>query len=144
MSTTPQTKTNHTRLDPSFHFTLLPLTLLVVIWSVIHAIRHPLTESFALVLLSVLLLWTAFKSRSYALHVQDRLIRLEERLRLTFLLPETLHGRIPELTERQLISLRFACDAEVPELTGRILAERLTPKQIKEAIQTWRPDYFRV
>lgn len=144
MPTTPQTKANHTRLDPSFHFTLLPLILLVVIWSVIHAIRHPLNESFALVLLSVLLLWTAFKTRSYALHVQDRLIRLEERLRLTLLLPETLQGKIPELTERQLVALRFACDDELPTLTARIFTETLTPKQIKEAIQTWRPDYFRV
>jgi hypothetical protein len=144
MSTTPQTKTNHTRLDPSFHFTLLPLTLLVVIWSVIHAIRHPLNESFALVLLSVLLLWTAFKTRSYSLHVQDRLIRLEERLRLAMLLPAALQNRVPELTEGQLVALRFACDNELPALTARIFTERLTPKQIKEAIQTWRPDYFRV
>jgi hypothetical protein len=144
MPTTPQTKANHTRLDPGFHLTLLPLILVVLIWSIIHLIRHSSWEAVALLLMSVVLFWIAFKARTYALQVQDRLIRLEERLRLSTVLPDSLRGRIPELTERQLIALRFCCDDELPNLTARTFNERLSPKQIKEAIQTWRPDYFRV
>ncbi|HEX4771260.1 MAG TPA: DUF6526 family protein [Bryobacteraceae bacterium] len=144
MSNTSQTKTNHARLDPGFHFTLAPLILIVLIWSIVNLIRYPSWEAVALLLMSVILFWLAFTIRTYALRVQDRLIRLEERLRLARLLPESQQSRIPQLTEAQLIALRFCCDDELPILAERTLSERLTPKQIKEAIQTWRPDYFRV
>jgi hypothetical protein len=76
--------------------------------------------------------------------VQDRVIRLEEQLRLTMLLPAPLRVRIPELTEGQLIALRFASDGEVAKLTERALSEKLSRADIKKAIQTWRPDYWRV
>jgi hypothetical protein len=71
-------------------------------------------------------------------------IRLEERLRLTQLLPDPLRSRIPELTEGQLVALRFASDAEIPKLVERTLKENLSSADIKKAIQTWRPDYWRV
>ncbi len=84
------------------------------------------------------------KIRMYALRVQDRVIRLEERLRLASLLSEPLRSRIPELTVGQLVALRFASDAEVPKLAERALSEKLSPADIKKAIQVWRPDYLRV
>jgi hypothetical protein len=85
-----------------------------------------------------------FKTRLYALKVQDRVIRLEERLRLTQLLPESTRARIGELSEGQLIALRFACDAEVPGLVQQALDGKWDQKQVKSAIKNWRPDYLRV
>jgi hypothetical protein len=82
--------------------------------------------------------------RLYALKVQDRVIRLEERLRLTQILQEPLRSRIPELTVDQLCGLRFASDAELPKLVERTLNEKLKRADIKKAIQNWRPDYWRV
>lgn len=149
--TKPQNLANHTRFDPLFHFFLGPVFILAVVLSLIHFFAH-LGEgdfhdhfhAFLIVLLAVALLVAVFKERLYALKVQDRVIRLEERLRLTQLLAEPLRSRIPELTEDQLIALRFASDAELPKLVERTLKEKLSRKQIKQAIQNWRPDNWRV
>jgi len=147
----PQTYANHTRFDPLFHFFLAPVFLLGVILALVHLFAHLSHASFRdnfhaglIILLSVAMLILVTKTRLYALKVQDRVIRLEERLRLTQLLSEPLRSRIPELTEDQLIGLRFASDAEVPGLVERALNEKLSRKQIKQAIQNWRPDYWRV
>jgi len=146
-----QTFANHTRFDPLFHFFLLPIFGIAVVFSLFNFFRNlPYgglwhnVHNFLLVLLFVALLVLAFKCRLYALKVQDRVIRLEERLRLTQLLPEPLRSRIPELTERQLVGLRFASDAEVPGLVKRALDEKLSSTDIKKSIQSWRPDYWRV
>lgn len=148
---TPQTFANHARFDPPFHFFIAPIFLLGVIFAFIHFFAHLSHSDFRdnfhailLILLSLALLAWVFKTRLYALKVQDRVIRLEERLRLTLLLPEPLRSRIPELTEDQLIGLRFASDAEVPKLAERALNEKLSRKDIKKAVQNWRPDYWRV
>jgi hypothetical protein len=85
-----------------------------------------------------------FKARLYPLKIQDRIIRLEERLRLDALLSDDLRKRIPELTEDQLIGLRFAPDEEIPELVQLTLEKNLDRKQIKERIQNWRPDHYRI
>jgi uncharacterized protein DUF6526 len=147
----PQTLANHGRLDPLYHFFLLPIFGLGVILSLTHFFAH-ITEgdfrdhfhAFLLILLAFALLIAVFKIRLYALKVQDRVIRLEERLRLAQLLPDPLRSRIPELSEEQLIALRFASDAEVPKLAERALNEKLSRKEIKKAIQDWRPDYWRI
>ena len=142
--TTPQSYANHARLDPPFHFFLVWLCFAAVILSVILLVRHPRISSILGVLLAIGLLVTATKARTYSLKVQDRIIRLEERLRLAMLLPEAARTRIGELTESQLIALRFASDAELPALALRAVNEGLTNKQIKSSIQSWRPDYLRV
>jgi hypothetical protein len=143
-SATTQSFANHARLDPPFHFVLAPICLAAIILSVILLVRQPGIGSILGVLLSVGLFMITGKARSYALKAQDRVIRLEERLRLSMLLPEAMRPRIVELTEPQLIALRFASDAELPALALRALNEGLTRKQIKASIQTWRPDYFRI
>jgi hypothetical protein len=149
--TKPQTFANHTRWDPLYHFFILPIFLLGLILTLIHFFAHIThgdlrdhIHAFLLILLAVALLLLVFKLRLYALKVQDRIIRLEERLRLSQLLPEPLRSRIPELTEGQLCALRFASDAELPKLAERALNEKLSRADIKKAIQTWRPDYWRV
>ncbi|MGA7219064.1 MAG: DUF6526 family protein [Candidatus Sulfotelmatobacter sp.] len=140
----PQTFATHTRFDPVFHFFLLPVFFLSFIAAVIHFIAHPHLHSAAFVVLSIAVLIWLLQMRRYAAKLQDRVIRLEERLRLATLLPEPLRSHIAELTEDQLIGLRFASDAELPELTQRALSEKLSRADIKKAIRTWRPDYWRV
>ncbi|MGA8289286.1 MAG: DUF6526 family protein [Acidobacteriaceae bacterium] len=142
--TKPQTYANHARFDPLFHFILAPIALLLVIASIVHLVRHPHLLGLVHVVLAFALLILLFKVRTYSLRVQDRVIRLEERLRLAALLPEPLRSRINELDVRQLVALRFASDDEIPALVERTLNEKLAPKQIKQAIQNWRPDNFRV
>lgn len=151
MSQTPQTFSNHRRLDPPFHLFVIPVFVLGVVMSLIHFFFHfrendfrENFHAFLLILLAVALLTLVFKTRLYALKVQDRVIRLEERLRLAQLLSEPLKSHIPELTEGQLIALRFASDAEAPKLVERALNEKLKPNQIKKAVQNWRADNWRV
>jgi hypothetical protein len=140
----PQTFANHTRWDPLFHFFTSPVFLLLAVAGMIHFIWRPGLHSGLMFIVAVALAIAVMKIRVYALRVQDRVIRLEERQRLAGLLPEPLRSRIPELTVGQLVGLRFASDAEVAKLTERALSEKLSPADIKKAIQTWRPDYWRV
>jgi hypothetical protein len=140
----PQTFANHSRFDPLFHFFVLPVFGLSVLAALGHLIWHPSLHAAAFFVISLAALTALFKIRMYSLRVQDRLIRLEERQRMALLLPDPLRSRIPEFTERQLIALRFASDAELPGLAQRTLAQNLAPADIKKSIQTWRPDYWRV
>ena len=140
----PQTFANHTRFDPLFHFIVLPVFALAAIGGTIHFLWRPSFHTGSFFVISVAAVIGVFKVRLYALKLQDRVIRLEERLRLSSLLQEPLRSRIPELTESQLIALRFASDAEVAKLVERALAEKLSRADIKKAIQTWRPDYWRI
>jgi hypothetical protein len=140
----PQTFANHGRFDPPYHFFVVPVFLLLAIAGTVHFIRRPGWHTALMFVVAVALVTAVSKIRAYSLRVQDRVIRLEERLRLMALLPDPLRSRIPELTEGQLIGLRFASDAEVPALTARALSEKLSRADIKKAIQTWRPDYWRI
>ena len=141
----PQSYANHGRFDPAFHFFLLPFAMVAFIASVILLIHHiHQSVPHILALLTLLFLVSLLRMRPYSLRVQDRVIRLEERLRLAMLLPEPLRARIPELTEQQLIALRFASDEEIVALVDKTLKENLPPKEIKKRIQSWRADYWRV
>lgn len=140
----PQDAKNHAKFDPAFHFFLAPIFLANTIYWITSLVRHPsLTEAWGAVVALALLVFV-FKVRLYALAVQDRVIRLEERLRLKLVLPEAMHARIAELSEDQLIGLRFAPDQELQGLVSKALSEKWNRKQIKEAIQSWRPDHFRI
>jgi hypothetical protein len=141
---TPQNLSNHTRLDPPFHFFALPVFAITWIASIVFLVRHPSIHSGWLVVLVTAATIIAVKSRSNALKVQDRVIRLEERLRLTSLLPESQRPLIAKLTESQLVGLRFASDEEVPALAQRAVTENLSRSDIKKAVRNWRPDYWRV
>jgi hypothetical protein len=139
-----QSLASHKRWDPLYHFFTVPVFLLTVIWSAAHFIRHPGWHSAGLFVFLTAASVAIFKLRFYALKVQDRVIRLEERMRLAALLSDPLRARIPELTEGQCIALRFAADAEVPTLVERALNEKLSRADLKKSIRTWRPDYWRV
>ncbi len=140
----PQNFSNHARLDPPFHFFILPVFALTVIISIVRLAMHPGLHSAWVVVFVLAAMAAVFKIRLYALKLQDRVIRLEERLRLAILLDKPLRARIGELSESQLVALRFASDAELPVLAGKALSEKLSNADIKKAVGQWRPDYWRV
>lgn len=141
---TPQNLKNHARFDPFFHRFLALVVSANVVIAVVYLVRHPGFYAAWLVVLSVAAFVLVFKLRRYPLKVQDRVIRLEERLRLQALAPAEWRAQIARLSEGQLIALRFASDEEVVELARQALEQNLTRKQIKERIRDWRPDYWRV
>jgi Family of unknown function (DUF6526) len=141
----PQTLANHVRLHPPFHFFVLPLTATAVILAIINVVRHyDVLEAWAVVVLASAAIVAALLTRTNALKAQDRVIRLEERLRLAAILNEPQKSRIAELTEPQLIAIRFASDAEVPGLVDKAINSKLSSSDIKKSIVHWRADIFRV
>jgi hypothetical protein len=144
---------NHGKLVPAFHFFLIPVLLLNLVGAAVMmyaAARHewgafPLFHAILNLVLATALIVLAFLARIFALGVQDRVIRLEERLRLQQLLPAGLKARIGEFTIGQLVALRFASDAELPELAEKVLRDNLIDrKAIKRMVRDWRPDEQRV
>ena len=142
---TEQTFANHTKRVPPFHFFVVPVFIINFFWSLYRAWQLGL--SFAAifgVLLAAALLVLPLTARMFALAVQDRVIRLEERLRYERLLPADLKPRVAEVTVNQFVSLRFASDAELPALARKVLDEKLdNRKAIKQLIKNWKPDYLR-
>jgi hypothetical protein len=143
----PQNLKNHARFHPPFHFFVLPMLLLNFIFSIYVTIHH-WPEHWALhlwwIAMSIVLFVMAGLARGGALTVQDRIIRLEEHLRLQALLPAEDRPHINELSIKQLVALRFASDEELPALAHRALTQNLEPKAIKQSIVNWRGDYHRV
>jgi hypothetical protein len=141
----PQTYANHVRLHPPFHFFLAPASIVVAILGIVNTILHyEGLETWILLLLCLMAPVAVVLLRVNAMKVQDRVIRLEERLRLASLLNEPLRSRIPELSESQLVALRFASDGELPQLVEKVLAGGMPTKEIKKAVVRWRADTFRV
>jgi len=149
-----QNFSNHAKFVPMFHFFLLPALLLNLIWAVRWFFPLQVNTLFGFqvfmghlvnLIVAIALIVMAFLARTFALGVQDRVIRLEERIRYQRLLPEDLKPRIGEFTINQLVALRFACDAELPALARKVLDAKISErKAIKQMVQNWRPDYQRV
>jgi hypothetical protein len=139
-----QTYANHRRFFPLFHFVTVPILVANLLVQLTMAYRRPGVWSGWNVLVAFALVALAFAARLMALRVQDRLIRLEERLRLQQILPADLRGRIGELRTGQLIAMRFCDDAEVPDLCRAVLNGEVKDRgEIKRRIKTWRPDTMR-
>ncbi len=143
MAQKEQTLKSHIKWDPLFHFFLGPVAMFMLVDTIVQLVRNPGWPSAMHVVAGLWALVATFKIRLYALKVQDRVIRLEERLRLREL-ASAFAGKAGQLTEDQLIGLRFASDAEVAGLAEKALAGGWSRKQIKESIQNWRPDHWRV
>jgi len=141
----PQTYANHVRLHPPFHFFLFPGSVILLILTIVNVVRHHRRlDSWILLLIGILTPVAVLLIRLYAVKVQDRVIRLEERLRMQALLSPALQARIGELTESQCVGLRFASDAELPALVEKTLNSKMPLADIKKAVVNWRPDTFRV
>ncbi len=141
----PQTYANHARLVPAFHFVALPILAVNFLWSAYRAVTGLSFATVLAALVALALIIVALCARLFALWAQDRVSRLEMRLKLADLLPDDLKARIPDLTTSQLVALRFASDGELPELVRQTLAGSLTDqKTIKQAVKDWQPDYQRV
>lgn len=142
---TEQNFANHIKIVPVFHFFAIPAFLINFVWSLVRLwqLGISFTGIFGVILAAALVV-LVFEARLFALAVQDRVIRLEERLRYAQVLPADLQARTGELTINQIVALRFASDAELPALARKVLDEELTQrKAIKQLIKTWRPDYQR-
>ncbi|HYM25240.1 MAG TPA: DUF6526 family protein [Vicinamibacterales bacterium] len=139
-----QTYKNHRRFFPLFHFVVAPILLANVIVVGRRLYLTPTRHVAWELLIAVTLVMLALAARLMALAVQDRVIRLEMRLRLHQLLSGDLRNRINDLTPRQLIALRFASDAELPAIVGEVLAGKLaTSQDIKLAVRNWQGDWMR-
>ena len=145
MSDAPQSLKNHGKLVPLYHGVAFGLFVINLAWWSIRVFRSPSAGTAVGFLLAVGLILLFFFARVFALGVQDRVIRLEERLRLERLLPGDLKGRIQDFTTEQLIGLRFASDEELPGLARRVLDEGISDrKTIKQAVKHWRADHQRI
>jgi len=144
MSPAPQSFKNHTKFIPIYHAFALPVAAANALTLLFRAIKEPSWDAIIAALMGIVLAIVFVLFRVFALTVQDRVIRLEMRLRLREILPPDLQPRISELTRHQLVALRFAGDKELPVLVRRVLDEHLDDrKAIKLLIQDWQPDHLR-
>ncbi|WP_041593069.1 DUF6526 family protein [Terriglobus roseus] len=134
----PQSFQNHTRRDPKY-LIFAPLALICFIMSIVHLVHEYSRANVLLVPVTLLVFLSIALTRVYALQNQNRIIRLEESLRIM-----TLGGTTAGITPAQFIALRFASDEELVPLARRAAAENMEPKAIKAAIKNWRPDNDRI
>lgn len=142
--TVAQTYQNHRRFLPLFHFVTATILVLNLLWQIYLMFRFFSPGTVIGVLTAAALCSLFYYLRGFPLRVQDRVIRLEERLRLARLLPADLQPRIEELSTGQLVALRFASDEELPELVQRVLTDNIRSREaIKQMIRSWRADHLR-
>jgi len=140
-----QSYASHAKMVPGYHYVTGLILLVLLVWTGREMARGFSLASLMDFLLVLAVTLTAFYARTFALGVQDRVIRLEERLRMSEVLPDDLRSRISEFTTEQLIGLRFASDDELPALARKVLDEAIKDrKSIKATVQRWRPDHQRV
>jgi hypothetical protein len=140
----PQNYGNHRRFVPLYHFVLFGVLVGNLLWTVVRAVRAFSFDTVWGVVMALAILGIYFFMRIFALTVQDRVIRLEMRLRLREILPADLSGRILELQPGQLIALRFASDRELPELVREVLTNNIQDRDvIKRKIRDWQADHLR-
>jgi hypothetical protein len=140
----PQNFANHRRIVPLYHIVTFGILAINLIWRLVQLVRWTSWQSLLDLLVAVALMGLFFYTRIFALTVQDRVIRLEMRLRLMGILPADLKSRIDELTRDQLVALRFASDAEMADLMHEVLTNNIRSRdEIKRRIKNWTPDYLR-
>jgi len=140
----PQTFENHMRILPAFHYVAFPLFAVNFFFALYQTVTAFSWANLVALGLSVGLILLFFLARVMALSVQDRVIRLEETLRMRALLPADLQARIGEFTVKQLVALRFASDGELPGLARQVLDGTIQDqKAIKKMVREWRADYQR-
>lgn len=145
MERKPQTYENHAKYVPTYHMLTFGILLIYLGFTIWRLVRGPSTDTVVAFLLAVALSFMFFHLRTFPLKVQDRLIRLEMRLRLAEVLPDELRPRIDDLTASQLVALRFASDEELPGLVREVLDGKFADRNaIKKAIKSWQPDYLRL
>jgi hypothetical protein len=139
-----QSLSNHTRYVPGYHFILSTFLLVILGWRLALLVQRPGVATLVGVISAVSLILMYWYLRAFAVRVQDRVIRLEERLRMAAVLPADLQARIPEFSPAQLVALRFASDGELPVLARRVLDDRIVDKKaIKALVREWRSDHLR-
>jgi Family of unknown function (DUF6526) len=144
MEMAEQSFQSHAKWVPPFHFFVLPVLLINIGFQIYWCVKAFSVSSVVSLLMAVAIFVGIGTARGMVLKVQDRLIRLEERMRFERVLPADMHARISEFTIDQLVALRFASNAELPELARKVLEEKIVDrKAIKELIKTWRPDFAR-
>jgi hypothetical protein len=130
---------------PAYHYFIFGALTLNLAVSIASLVFTPSFATVTDVLTASALIVLAFYARVFALRAQDRVIRLEMRLRLRELLPIDLQARIGEFTPGQLVAMRFASDGELPDLAARVLASNVQDKKtIKGMIKDWQGDFLRV
>jgi hypothetical protein len=140
----PQNFANHRKIVPLYHVATFGILAINLIWRLVQLVRWTSWQALLDLLVAFALLGLFFYTRIFALTVQDRVIRLEMRLRLMGILPGDLKGRIDELSRDQFVALRFASDAEMADLMREVLTNNIRNRdEIKRRIKNWTPDYLR-
>lgn len=133
----------HTRYYHLHHFIIMPLAFFLFIWTCILTLENP-DENWLYILVGVLFILISFNARIYANKNQDRIIRLEMRLRYFQLTNVPFTEKENLLNIKQIVALRFASDEEILDLIDKAILQNLTPKEIKKSIHEWQGDFMRV